>query len=59
MTKQEIIDLLTSKMEELRRMGVSTLALFGSAARDQATVQSDIDLLIEFDRPVSLFHFFS
>jgi hypothetical protein len=36
---------------------VRSLALFGSAARGQAGPASDIDLLVEFDRPVGLMHF--
>ena len=57
MTKREIIDKLAPHMVELRQMGVSSLALFGSAARDESGTGSDLDLLIEFDRTISLFHF--
>ena len=39
-------------------MGVSSLAVFGSVARNESTQQSDIDLIVEFDRDVSLFHLF-
>jgi predicted nucleotidyltransferase len=35
------------------------LALFGSVARDDASLASDIDLLVEFDRPVGLFGLFA
>jgi predicted nucleotidyltransferase len=42
---------------ELTRLGVRSLALFGSAARDEATPTSDIDLLVDFARPVGLFGF--
>lgn len=40
-----------------RKYGISRLALFGSAARDEMTPDSDIDLLVEFspDSRVSLF----
>jgi predicted nucleotidyltransferase len=31
--------------------------VFGSLARGEATPASDIDLLVEFDRPVGLFEF--
>jgi len=40
-------------------MGVASLAIFGSAARDEAVAGSDIDLLIEFDRDIGVFHFFT
>lgn len=39
-------------------MGVVSLALFGSTARGEVSETSDIDLLVEFDRAVGLFHFF-
>ena len=44
-------------MESLAQFGVQTLALFGSVARDEARPDSDVDLLIEFSRPVGLFTF--
>lgn len=36
-------------------MGVASLALFGSCAREEATESSDVDLLVEVDRPVGIF----
>lgn len=36
-------------------MGVKSLDLFGSVARNQATPASDIDFLVEFSKPVGLF----
>ena len=33
------------------------LSLFGSVARNEARPDSDVDFLVEFDRPVGLFHF--
>ena len=57
MTRREVIDKLAPYMAELRQMGVSSLALFGSAARGESGDRSDLDLLIEFDRTISLFHF--
>ena len=41
------------------RYGVRSLALFGSVARDEATPASDVDLLVDFDRPVGLFGLFA
>jgi hypothetical protein len=38
-------------------MGVKSLALFGSAVRGEAREDSDVDLLVEFQRPVGLFEF--
>jgi len=40
---------------ELRReFAVKSLALFGSVARCEATDRSDVDLLVEFERPIGL-----
>ena len=36
---------------------MQSLSIFGSVARDEAGPDSDIDLLVEFDRPVGLFAF--
>jgi len=36
---------------------VESLALFGSYARDTVQADSDVDLLVEFNRPVGLFAF--
>ena len=38
-----------------RRHHIRRLALFGSVLRDDFTPQSDVDVLVEFDRPVGLF----
>ncbi|MCH8315043.1 MAG: nucleotidyltransferase family protein [Planctomycetes bacterium] len=57
MTRQEVLDKLKANRNELRQMGVKSLSLFGSLARDEATDHSDVDLLVEFDRPIGLFQF--
>jgi len=59
MRRQDVIAKLRRESRELAQTyGVKSLALFGSVARDEATKKSDVDLLIEFDRPIDLFHFF-
>jgi hypothetical protein len=55
MTRTEIVACLAGHRRELDQYGVQSLALFGSAARDEARPDSDIDLLVEFARPVGLF----
>jgi hypothetical protein len=58
MTRDELVRLLSQHRSELQeRFGVKSLALFGSAAREEAGIESDVDLLVEFDRPVGLFEF--
>ena len=59
MKKDDVIKKLSAHREELRKMGVTSLALFGSVGRDQAKEGSDIDLLVEFGSPVGVFHLFS
>jgi predicted nucleotidyltransferase len=58
LTKIELEKKLAAHRRELREMGVVSLAVFGSVARNESTPQSDIDLLVEFDRDVGLFHLF-
>ena len=58
MTKKELENKLAAHRHELRKMGVVSLAVFGSVARNESTQQSDIDLLVDFDRDVGLFHLF-
>jgi predicted nucleotidyltransferase len=45
-----VMCVLDEHREELRRLGVRRLGLFGSAARDEATEASDLDFLVEFQR---------
>jgi uncharacterized protein len=47
--------LLTLKQHQtvLKKLGIRSLALFGSVARDEATPASDIDILVEFEPPVT------
>ena len=42
-----------------KQFGVKTLSIFGSVARKEATFTSDVDLLVEFDRPVGYFGLFA
>ena len=57
MKRQEVLTILAAHRAELReRFAVKSLALFGSAARDESTAESDVDLLVEFDRRIGLFH---
>ena len=36
---------------------MKSIGLFGSYAREEARKESDIDILIEFERPIGLFKF--
>ncbi|MCI0520612.1 MAG: nucleotidyltransferase family protein [Chloroflexi bacterium] len=60
MTREEIIRQLNSRQSEIQqRFGVKSLALFGSVARGEIHPDSDVDLLVEFDRSVGLFGLFA
>ncbi|MFZ5911324.1 MAG: nucleotidyltransferase family protein [Chloroflexota bacterium] len=41
------------------KFGVKSLFLFGSVARNESTAASDVDLLVEFNRPVGYFGLFA
>lgn len=52
MTKRTILERLREHAADLRkRFGVKQLWLFGSAARDEAGADSDVDILVEFAGP--------
>ena len=55
--RQVVIQTLVNHQDQLKSFAVSTLLLFGSVARDEAHAKSDIDLLVEFEKPVGLFTF--
>jgi len=48
-TRDQLLKILAENREELRRLGVRRLGLFGYAARDEATSASDVDFLVEFE----------
>jgi len=56
MNREQVIAILRGHESELRAMGVTRLSLFGSTARGDHRVDSDIDLLTTFDetRRISL-----
>ncbi len=48
MDRDRILAILRTHAPELQAAGIAHLRLFGSAARGEATPQSDIDLLADF-----------
>jgi predicted nucleotidyltransferase len=46
--------LLSHKQRLSSKYGLSNLAIFGSYARNQQTEESDLDILVEFNRPIGL-----
>jgi predicted nucleotidyltransferase len=49
-SKAGLLSLLMSHQEQIRALGVRRLGLFGSFAREQQGLESDVDLLVEFER---------
>jgi len=57
-TREVILAALGELKEELReKYGVNQIGLFGSVVRGEATPKSDIDVLVEFARPIGFFKF--
>ncbi len=48
------LKILQKNTPELVRLGVKSLALFGSTARNEATPTSDVDILVLFTTPQHL-----
>lgn len=58
MQRENIIRILNEQQKILaEQYSVERLSLFGSVARDEARDNSDVDLLVEFSRPIGLFQF--
>jgi uncharacterized protein len=58
MQKTEVLALVQSRQLHLQQLGVRSLNLFGSCARDQAIAESDVDILIELNERSGFFEFF-
>lgn len=58
MTRDTIIHTLREHMPEMRRYGVSRLALFGSVARGEEKPDSDLDVLVAFEGPTTFDRYF-
>lgn len=57
-SRQDILASLKDlKKEVAKEYSVKTIGVFGSVARDEQTGQSDIDLLVEFSKPVGFVTF--
>lgn len=57
-TLDEVRQILREHLPELRaRYGVRSLALFGSYVRGEQDVDSDLDVLVDYEAPPDLFQF--
>ena len=48
MTRDDVLQKLAAARGDLDRFAVERLSVFGSIARDEATDDSDVDVLVEF-----------
>ncbi len=58
MRKAEVVRILRENMEEIRKFGVRKIGIFGSAVRDELREDSDIDIVVEFERGKGTFENF-
>ena len=59
MNRQQAIETLTKlKPELVKRFGITSLAVFGSTVGNEAKPESDIDILVDFDRPATSKQYF-
>jgi predicted nucleotidyltransferase len=58
-TLDDVLETLRNHESELRRLGVSHAAVFGSVARSEARTDSDIDVPVELDpdQPMGIFEY--
>ncbi|MDB9312089.1 nucleotidyltransferase family protein [Spirulina sp. CS-785/01] len=47
--QKTVLSTLKNHSEDLQNLGVKSLSLFGSTARNEATPDSDLDFLVEFN----------
>jgi hypothetical protein len=53
MQRDEVLTILAQHQDSLKRFRVKSLAIFGSTARNEARPDSDVDILVEFEQPVT------
>ncbi|NUM43045.1 MAG: nucleotidyltransferase domain-containing protein, partial [Leptospiraceae bacterium] len=48
-TKKDVVSIIRRHQEKIKAFGVKKLGLFGSFIRNEQNIESDIDLLVEFE----------
>lgn len=57
-SKEEVLRALKEELPRLReKFNVKSIGLFGSWVRGEQTGQSDVDVLVEFEKPIGFFKF--
>jgi predicted nucleotidyltransferase len=57
MERDQVLALLKSRRRQLKKYGIHSLSIFGSVARGEARKNSDVDILVDFEKPVGLFEY--
>lgn len=57
MSRERVLEILVEHRDEFERLGVRSLALFGSVAREETRSESDVDVLVNFDGPATFDQF--
>lgn len=55
LTKKEIIHNIQESRERIRKYGVKKIGLFGSFTRNEQKEQSDVDIVVEFEKGMKTF----
>ena len=55
MTKDNVVEILKANLQQLKiEYGVRRIGIFGSYAKGTNKSDSDVDLVVEFERPIGL-----
>ncbi len=57
MDRKQALELISKHFSEIQKFKVKSIGIFGSVARNEATADSDVDVLVEFSEPIGLFEF--
>jgi len=58
MKRDEVLRIIREQQKDLvEHYHIASLSVFGSVARDEARADSDVDMLVEFAKPIGLFQF--
>jgi predicted nucleotidyltransferase len=58
MERNQVLSIIATHKLTLKKLGVKSLKLFGSVARNEAHTESDVDFLVEFSTEAGLFEFY-
>ena len=57
-TKEEVLRILKDELPHLKeKYGIRKIGIFGSYSRGEQNIDSDVDLLVDFEKPIGFFRF--